>query len=133
MASESCINRSQRFFKNRSLPVILVSKLIPGVNTLVPSLAGIAGISPLRYVLFDAIGCLFWVGAGLGAGMLFDSGVLDHLSEMQPALIALLVAMIAVYVPLRLYNKRRQKQRQPDTPTIDIVPTPTELPTPADL
>jgi membrane protein DedA with SNARE-associated domain/rhodanese-related sulfurtransferase len=99
---DSCIGRSQTLFIHNSIPVILVAKLIPGVNTLVPSLSGIMGISPLRYIILDAAGCLIWVSAGISLGLAFGRGVLSRLTEVQYTLLFLVIAMLVFYVIFRI-------------------------------
>lgn len=99
---DACVGRSQTLFANSSIPVILVAKLIPGVNTLVPSLSGLIGISPLRYAAIDAAGCLIWVSAGLSLGAAFGRGILNHLAGVQYALLFLMIAMFGFYVIFRI-------------------------------
>jgi membrane protein DedA with SNARE-associated domain len=68
---DACMVRSQTLFHHNSVALIFFAKLVPGVNALVPPLSGIMGMSPLRYVLLDAVGCFIWVGAGMGLGLFF--------------------------------------------------------------
>jgi membrane protein DedA with SNARE-associated domain/rhodanese-related sulfurtransferase len=99
---ETCVGRSQTLFINSSIPVILIAKLIPGVNTLVPSLSGIMGISPLRYIALDIAACLIWVCTGISLGLAFGRGVLTHIAEVQYALLVLMIAMFGFYVIFRI-------------------------------
>jgi membrane protein DedA with SNARE-associated domain len=103
---ESCVGRSQTLFVNSSIPVILVAKLIPGVNTLVPSLSGLMGISPLRYVTLDIAGCLIWVSTGLCLGMAFGRSILSHLAGVQYTLLFLMIAMFGFYAFFRIAYPR---------------------------
>ncbi len=102
---DACVLRSQTLFVNSSIPVILVAKLIPGVNTLVPSLSGLMGISPLRYVALDIAGCLIWVSAGLGLGMAFGRSILSHIAGVQYTLLFLLIAMFGFYAIFRIAHR----------------------------
>jgi membrane protein DedA with SNARE-associated domain len=99
---DACMGRSEKLFYKRSTAVILLAKLIPGLNTLVPSLAGILGMKPLRYALLDAAGSLIWVGSGLGLGLVFGRGVLPHLAGVQRMLLLLLAAMLGFYIIFRI-------------------------------
>jgi membrane protein DedA with SNARE-associated domain len=109
---DACVGRSKTLFVNSSIPVILVAKLIPGVNTLVPSLSGIMGISPLRYVVIDAAGCFIWVSAGLSLGAAFGRGILSHLVGVQYTLLFLMIAMFGFYVIFRIAYPRYLAKRQ---------------------
>jgi membrane protein DedA with SNARE-associated domain len=115
---DSCVLRSKTLFVNRSIPVILVAKLIPGVNTLVPSLSGLMGISPLRYVAIDIAGCLIWVSAGLGLGMFFGRSILSHIAGVQYTLLFLMIAMFGFYVIFRIAH-RYYLTRHPTIPCIE--------------
>jgi len=110
---EACMGRSQTLFHHRSVALILLAKLIPGVNTLVPSLSGIMGMSPLRYLAIDAAGCLIWVGTGLGLGLFFGRSVLSHLAGVQYTLLILLILMFGFYVLFRIVYPHYLIKRYP--------------------
>jgi membrane protein DedA with SNARE-associated domain len=99
---DACMDRSQTLFHHSSVALIFFAKLVPGVNALVPPLSGIMGISPLRYVLLDAVGCFIWVGAGLGLGLFFGRSVLSHLAGVQYTLLILVILMFGFYVVFRI-------------------------------
>jgi len=99
---DACVGRSEKIFYERSSAVVLLAKLIPGLNTLIPSLAGIMGMKPLRYAALDAVGSLIWVGAGLSLGLAFGRNVLSRLASVQRTLFLLLAAMFGFYVLFRI-------------------------------
>jgi membrane protein DedA with SNARE-associated domain len=99
---DACVGRSESLFFNHSTAAILTAKLFPGLNTLVPSLAGILGIKLWRYAMLTAAGSLIWAGAGIGLGLAFGRGVLSRLESVQHTLLLLLAAMLAFYVLFRI-------------------------------
>jgi membrane protein DedA with SNARE-associated domain len=99
---DACVGRSEKLFYNRATAVVLTAKLVPGLNTLVPSMAGILGMKTWRYAILDAAGSLIWVGAGLSLGFAFGRGVLSRLESVQHTLFLLLAAMIGFYVIFRI-------------------------------
>jgi membrane protein DedA with SNARE-associated domain len=99
---DACMGRTEKLFYQRSTAVILLAKLIPGLNTLVPSLAGILGMTPWRYAVLDAGGSLLWVGSGLSLGLAFGRSVLPRLAGVQRTLFFLLAAMFGFYVLFRI-------------------------------
>jgi membrane protein DedA with SNARE-associated domain len=113
---DACVVRSKTLFVNSSIPVILVAKLIPGVNTLAPSLSGLMGISPLRYVVIDIAGCLIWVSTGLGLGMAFGRSILAHIAGVQITLLLLMIGMFLFYVAFRFFYRRHWIKRHPIQP-----------------
>ncbi len=99
---DACMGRSEKLFRDRSAFWILTAKLVPGLNTLTPSLAGILGMRMARYAILDAAGSLLWAGTGMGLGLAFGRGVLSRLESVQHALYILLVAMLGFYVAFRI-------------------------------
>ncbi len=108
---DACVGRSEKLFYNRATAVVLTAKLVPGLNTLVPSLAGILGMKTLRYAVLDAAGSLIWAGAGLGLGFAFGRGVLSQLESVQHSLFLLLAAMIGFYIIFRIGYRRYLTKR----------------------
>jgi membrane protein DedA with SNARE-associated domain len=99
---DACMGRSEKLFDRRSTAVVLLAKLVPGFNTLVPSLAGILDMPPWRYALLDAAGSLIWVASGLGLGVVFGRSVLPRLERGRHTLFLLLAAMFAFYIIFRI-------------------------------
>jgi membrane protein DedA with SNARE-associated domain len=108
---DACVGRSERLFNKRSTAVVLVAKLIPGLNTLVPSLAGILGMTSWRYAVLDVAGSLIWVSSGLSLGLAFGRGVLPRLAGVQHTLILLLAAMFGFYIIFRIGHRHYLTQR----------------------
>ena len=50
---------------------IVLAKFVPGFGIMLPPLAGSMGVSPLRFLLLDALGALAWTGSHLLLGYLF--------------------------------------------------------------
>jgi membrane protein DedA with SNARE-associated domain len=50
---------------------LALAKFIPGLSTIAPALAGSGGIPYFRFLLFDALGAIFWAGTVIVLGMLF--------------------------------------------------------------
>jgi membrane protein DedA with SNARE-associated domain/rhodanese-related sulfurtransferase len=70
-----CAKRARRLFVRWGLPSLTVAKFIPGLDGLMPPLAGAQGIGSGPFLLFDAIGAFLWSAGYCLAGFLFA----DHL------------------------------------------------------
>lgn len=114
----ACVDRSEKLFHAQSAATILTAKLVPGLNTLIPSLAGIMGMTLRRYAVLDAAGSLLWAGTGLGLGVAFGKRVLSRLESVQHALFLLLIAMFGFYVLFRI-GYRLSLLRRYSVPRID--------------
>jgi len=108
---DACVGRSERLFRNQSAVTVLTAKLVPGLNTLVPSLAGILEMRLWHYAALDAAGSLLWAGTGLCLGVAFGRGVLPRLISVQYTLFLLLASMLVFYVIFRIGYRRYLAQR----------------------
>jgi len=105
----TCVRRTQNSFGKRGGITLLFAKFVPGLATLAPPVAGQNGMNMGRFLLFDGLGALAWVGALLGAGRLFgvelkrDPSLLDWVGRFSGAL---LVLGIASFFCFRLYRRR---------------------------
>ncbi|HZB87113.1 MAG TPA: DedA family protein/thiosulfate sulfurtransferase GlpE [Terracidiphilus sp.] len=118
-----CVRRTQNSFGRRGDVTLLFAKFVPGLATLAPPVAGQNGMRLSRFLFFDTLGALAWVGAILGAGRLFgdalkrDPGLLNWVGRFSGAL---LVLGVLAFFLTRLYRRRRfmrklvQSRLEPD-------------------
>ncbi len=102
---DSCVGRTEHLFRSRSTVTILTSKLVPGLNTLVPPLAGILKMPFWQYCLLDTAASFLWAALGVGLGLAFGTGILPGLQSMQKALAWLLGGVVVLYVLIKLYQR----------------------------
>ena len=72
-------------------------------------LAGLTGMSRLRFLLWDAAGTACWAGASLTAGFLLRreaQRLLDFAQGFAPLLAGLAVALLAVYLGVKYIQRR---------------------------
>ena len=77
LAPDSCIRHIKTAFRGRGAGTLLFAKFVPGLNFAAPPLAGISGVSPLRFLLFDSLASVFWAGGYMVLGYTF-SGQLER-------------------------------------------------------
>ncbi len=68
---DSCVRLTQEMFTRTGLLFLLFAKFVPGLSTIAPPLAGVFRFGLLRFLVYDALGSLIWVTAGVGIGYLF--------------------------------------------------------------
>ena len=64
-------DRAHRQFRRFGLPLLLVAKFLPGIDGLIPPLAGAEGVSFPAFLAMDAVGSFLWSAAYLGIGYVF--------------------------------------------------------------
>jgi membrane protein DedA with SNARE-associated domain len=70
-----CVRRTQGLFQRHGVRAVLVSKFLPGLTTVMPPLAGIFGVSRLRFALYDLAGVFLWAGLWVGVGYVFSETI----------------------------------------------------------
>jgi len=106
---DSCVRRTQVSFGKNGPSVLLIAKFVPGLNAVAAPLSGVIRMG-WRFVLFDSLGALLWVGTFTLTGFAFSSElqrIADWATLLGSWLLVLLIAGFAGYVGLKFYNRRR--------------------------
>jgi membrane protein DedA with SNARE-associated domain len=69
---DSCVRRTEDAFARHGARTLLVAKFVPGLSTIAPPLAGIAGMTAWRFAAWDGAGALLWAGTYLALGVVFE-------------------------------------------------------------
>ena len=67
-----CSRDAHDRFSRYGLPLLCVAKFIPGLDGLMPPLAGAEAVSPTAFLALDAIGSLIWSIFYVGVGYVFS-------------------------------------------------------------
>lgn len=71
MDGQHCSIRARRFFSRRGLPGLMFAKFVPGLDGLMPPLAGALNVTTVPFLIFDGLGALLWSAGYCFAGYLF--------------------------------------------------------------
>jgi membrane protein DedA with SNARE-associated domain len=69
---DSCVRKTENAFARNGAQSLLISKFVPGLNTMAPPLAGIFGMSMPRFLICDGLGALLYVATFVLAGFVFS-------------------------------------------------------------
>jgi membrane protein DedA with SNARE-associated domain/rhodanese-related sulfurtransferase len=107
---DSCVRRTQVSFSRNGPRVLVGAKFIPGLNAMAAPLAGIIRMDWRKFLLFDAIGALAWVGAFTITGYAF-AGELERVAAraayLGEWLLVLVLAAFAGYILWKYYNRQK--------------------------
>jgi membrane protein DedA with SNARE-associated domain len=106
---ESYVGRTERVFARYGAQFILVAKFVPGLTTLVPPLAGIAGIGRVRFAILEVGGVLLWAGIWVGLGYFFSDAVASialAATRLGRMLGVVLIAVAGSYILVRYLRRR---------------------------
>jgi len=107
---DSCVRRTENVFARHGARSLLVAKFVPGLNTAAPPLAGVFRMRLSRFLFFDALGVMVWVGVFVGLGYVFSDQlerVADHALTLGTWLLVLLFGALAGYIGWKYLHRRR--------------------------
>jgi membrane protein DedA with SNARE-associated domain/rhodanese-related sulfurtransferase len=117
---DSCVRHTEERFLRHRDSALIFAKFVPGIHTVIRPLAAISGISLPKFVLFDGIGVIAYVGAYTALGYFF-SGRSEELQRWMASahhgLARGLLLLLAGYVLYR-YVRRRQFLKNLDSSRI---------------
>lgn len=93
MDGQHCSTRARRFFSRRGLPGLMFAKFVPGLDGLMPPLAGALNVTTVLFLFFDAVGALLWSATYCFVGYLFA----DHL-DVVAATLGRVSGILAIFI-----------------------------------
>jgi membrane protein DedA with SNARE-associated domain len=105
--AERDLDRADRWFDRRAVPIVLFGRLVPGVRSLVSVPAGLSEMPLWRFVAATAAGSLAWNAALLGAGALLGAQYDRVEGYVGPVSTAVLVAVVLAAVAGVVWLRRR--------------------------
>ena len=107
---DSCVRQTENAFLKYGMSSLLVSKFIPGLNTVAAPLAGHSRSSYLRFALYDTAGALIWSGAYLAVGYLFSEQLekaIGYAARTGSNLFLLAAALVAGWIGWKFLQRHR--------------------------
>lgn len=122
---DSCVRRTERLFARHGVRTLLIARLVPGLETVAPVLAGVFRMRLGYFLLFSFAGAAIWSLVFVGLGFVFDEQ-LDRIAGLAGRLGDRLLIVAATglvsYLAVK-YVRRRRFLRELDVARI----TPDEL------
>jgi len=97
-----CVESAVDQFHRQKIATILFAKFLPGVNTIMPPLAGVAAMPLSRFLAADLIGALLWASVGTGLGRIFGKEIASHAETLHGGMGWILVVGLAAYLVWRI-------------------------------
>lgn len=110
LSRDSCVRRTADAFSRRGVKVLLFARFLPGLSVISAPLAGISGVSLVRFVTYAETGAAIWIGTGLALGL----GLAEQVDAMLLALKrfgmdlgGFALAMILAYAGFSWFRRQR--------------------------
>ena len=93
-----CVESAVDQFHRRKTVTILLSKFLPGVNSVMPQLAGMTAMPLSLFLFVDSLGAFLWAAAGTGLGRVFGLEIAGSARTIQGGMVWVLVAGLVASV-----------------------------------
>ena len=107
---DSCVRNTEDVFARHGGRALLLAKFIPALGIAAPPMAGLLGMSPIRFLLLDIVGSALWVFTFTGLGYLFNAQIEEIallLSSMGIWALVLTMGSLAGYLIWKYLQRRR--------------------------
>jgi len=107
---DSCVRKTQDLFTRYGMRGVVAAKFVPGLSTLLPPLAGHAGVSAPRFLFFDGLGSLLYGGCFILLGVLFShqlEQIIGALAGLGHSALGVVVGLAALYIGYKYYQRHR--------------------------
>ena len=123
LSPDSCVTQTESIFMRFGPASMLFAKFVPGFASVATAMAGAVGLRYWKFLLFDTLGALLWVGVAVMLGGIFREAIADILDTLQ-ALgkygLMLVVAALVAYVASKWWRRRQfVRQLRMDRVTVD--------------
>ncbi len=106
----TCIRQTGSLFERWGMGSLVAAKFIPGFSTVAPPIAGATRVGWTSFLVFDTLGAVIWVGAGIVLGWIFSSAI-DRVIEFMAGLgnwaLAIIGAAVAGYILFKWHERQR--------------------------
>lgn len=112
---ETCVRRTSTLIERYGPKSLLVTKFIPGLNSVAAPLAGSAGLGLPKFIVFDTLGSTLWCACFVGIGYLFREkvgAVVSWMGQFKWAVALTLLVVIPVAYIVFKYRQRRKFTRE---------------------
>jgi membrane protein DedA with SNARE-associated domain len=107
---DSCVRRTQNVYTRYGLKGVVVSKFVPGLGTVAPPLAGMAGVGVGRFLLADGLASLLYGGCFICLGYLFSNQIqriAAALASIGGGVVGLVLGSVAIYIGFKYWQRQR--------------------------
>lgn len=112
------LERAHAFYEKYGGKAVILGRFVPIARTFVPFVAGAGAMNYSRFVVYNIVGAVLWVGVCVGAGFVFGNieWVKKNFEVVVLAIIA--VSLIPLVVEFFLERARRTKRGSGTVPAV---------------
>lgn len=110
LSPDRCVTDAERVFARFGLKSLLVTRFLPGLAAIAPSLAGLSGYRRSHFAIFDAMGGAIWAGLALVVGYAFHHEVdrtLAALERFGTGALGFVLALLGLFIGWKAWRRYR--------------------------
>jgi membrane protein DedA with SNARE-associated domain/rhodanese-related sulfurtransferase len=107
---DSCVRRTQNMYTRYGLRGVVVAKFLPGLSTVAPPLAGMAGVKVSHFLLADGLGALLYGGCFISLGYVFSGQIQQiaaALASIGGSALGLVIGLGVIYIGFKYWQRQR--------------------------
>ncbi|WNC93599.1 VTT domain-containing protein [Paraburkholderia sp. FT54] len=116
-AVDSKVDKARALFERFGVPLVSISKFVPGLALITPPLMGTTAVDARIYAAWDFAGAFAWAAFWLLGGAAAERQLhmlLDFVKARGGTVVDVLLATALVYLAFRLQQRRRARRRFAD-------------------
>lgn len=125
LSPDYCVSQTEDSFTRWGPRMLIVSKFVPGFNTIAAPLSGAMGVRSRTFFGYSLLGATLWSGTGIAIGAFFHASidsVLTALSTMGSTALMVLLVLLALFIGYKYLERKRFRQAvQIDRVTVDDI------------
>lgn len=110
LSPDSCVSNAQSRFERWGDAALLLSKIIPGLSVMGPTMAGALAMDWMLFLSLSFASSMLWVGGSMLLGGLFGAKLLPLLGASRHIgrwALGLIAAALVIYIAVRLWRRLR--------------------------
>lgn len=105
------LNKAHSFYDKHGGVAIILTRFVPIIRTFAPFVAGMSGMKYTRFMAYNVIGALLWVGIFLYAGYFF--GNIPSVRKNFTAVILAILVVSIMPIVYEMWKAYREAKKQP--------------------
>ncbi len=95
--------KTRAYFDRFGGPTVTIGRFVPVVRTIAPFMAGLSGMSPRRFAIFNVMGALVWCGSLIMAGFWLGQvpWIKGHMTWISIGIVAMSMIPMVTHLPPR--------------------------------
>lgn len=113
LSPDYCVSQTEDSFTRWGPKMLIVSKFIPGFNTIASPLAGAMGTKYATFLGYSVLGGVLWSGTGIAIGAFFHASidsVLTTVSDLGSTALMVLLALLCLFIAYKYVERKRFRQ-----------------------